>query len=578
MADTNYWSRLTNDRVTRRRILKSGAALSVGAATLALVGCGGGSSSSSSTATPGSSGSPGATPSAGDYGRGPTSGSPKQGGIYSTVMSTVANYAVGELYSEAYNNSGVIAYDRPITVDLSADQGYVLRAAQKIELPEPTKVVVTLVPGMTYHDLEPVNGRAVKGSDIVAYQNWVGSITNAENNIFQRAFLDSTESPDDNTVIYHLKKPSAYLYSTRYLANPSAQPIVPQELLDVIENHPAVGSGPWQLTGNTMGAEYNYKRFDKWRGAKDGLPYFDGRKTTSLTDNVAIESALRGGQIHEWRNVPSSTVTRFETELDKTAFSHVKFMSLGIFGCNALMSPDTDGPRPWQKDIRVRQAFYRLTNRAQMLDLVYNNDGVLTTGPIHASLAAYQLDKSATDKYFVEDVNEAKQLLDAASYDTSPVWSDIADNSDAAAAGEVWQNQLARGGIKIKVDQMTVGEFLPQHLGPGKWDLWLGIQPGGDVPDRALRNQASDTGDIFNRVGLYDPDIDALVEQSEQATNREDNIKLVKEVEMKALDAYSLSYVMLTYNQHNYVSSKVQNYFIDPVNGMSYDTQAWFSA
>ena len=579
MSELNYWERFTSRRIDRRRVLKSGAALSVGAATLALVGCGSGGSSS--TATPETSTSPGATasPASGGYGRGPKTGSPQKGGTYTTIFATVGNYDVGKFYHEAYNNSGRIAYDRPITVDLSGDQGYILRAMQKIELPEPTKVVMTLVPGMTYHDLEPANGRPVKGSDIVAYQNWVGSIPDAENAIFQHTFLDSAESPDDNTVVYNLKKPSAYLYSTRYLANPSAQPIVPQEMINILDTHPAVGSGPWQLTSNTLGAEYDYKRFDKWRGANDGRPYFDGRKTLGMTDPVAIETALRGEQIHEWANVPAATVDRLKNELDKSKFNHFQFPSLGVFGCNFLMDPSTDGPRPWQKDIRVRQAIYRLTNRQQILDLVFNSDGVLTTGPIHASLPAYQLDKSATEKYFKEDVNEAKQLLSAANYDTSKVWEDINSNTSNtnAQAGEVWQNQLARGDFKIKVMPLPLGEILPKYLGPGKFDLWLGAQPGGDVPDRALRNQASDTGDIFNHVGLYDPKIDALIEQSEQATDRQENIKLVKEVEQMALDAYTLSNVMLTLNQHNFVNSKVQNYFIDPVMGMGYQTRAWLS-
>jgi hypothetical protein len=83
-------------------------------------------------------------------------------------MGSIGNYNVGKFYTEAYRNSGVIAYDRPITIDLSKNQGYVLRAMQKIEVTEPTKVVLTLVPGMTYHSLEPANGRAVKASDIVA--------------------------------------------------------------------------------------------------------------------------------------------------------------------------------------------------------------------------------------------------------------------------------------------------------------------------------------------------------------------------------------------------------------------------
>ena len=36
----NYWDKVTNNRIARRRLLRSGATLSVGAAALALIGCG----------------------------------------------------------------------------------------------------------------------------------------------------------------------------------------------------------------------------------------------------------------------------------------------------------------------------------------------------------------------------------------------------------------------------------------------------------------------------------------------------------------------------------------------------------
>jgi hypothetical protein len=39
MSDRNYWENITENRINRRRLLKAGAAFSVGAAGLALLGC-----------------------------------------------------------------------------------------------------------------------------------------------------------------------------------------------------------------------------------------------------------------------------------------------------------------------------------------------------------------------------------------------------------------------------------------------------------------------------------------------------------------------------------------------------------
>ena len=45
---------------------------------------------------------------------------------------------------------------------------------------------------------------------------------------------------------------------------------------------------------------------------------------------------------------------------------------------------------PSEKDVRVREAFKRLTNRQQMVDLAYAGEAVLPTGLVPASLKPYQ--------------------------------------------------------------------------------------------------------------------------------------------------------------------------------------------
>src|SRR5450756_711557 len=51
MEDTNYWSRLTNRRISRRTLLGATATTALGGAAAMIVGCGGGGSSGSSTAS-----------------------------------------------------------------------------------------------------------------------------------------------------------------------------------------------------------------------------------------------------------------------------------------------------------------------------------------------------------------------------------------------------------------------------------------------------------------------------------------------------------------------------------------------
>ena len=109
------------------------------------------------------------------------------------------------------------------------------------------------------------------------------------------------------------------------------------------------------------------------------------------------------------------------------------------------------------------------------------------------------------------------------------------------------------------------------------FDFHIGGQPGGDTPFRAMRNQHSDTLDQFNNVGLFDKAVDALIERSEQATDREENIKLVKQVQTEALNRYSLSYVFLTQQVQRLYNAKLQNFEIDPLTGQNYQLNTWFA-
>jgi len=547
----------------RRRLLKAGGAFSVGAAALALIGCGSDDDDGGSEPTPGQS-----TGSTGD---------PKQGGRFGTYFSTIGNYNTVAFYHDGYNNSGITAYDRLMTARID-NRGYVLEAAQSVEIQDTTKVVFKLKPNMVFQNKAPVNGRAVTSEDILATQAYVKQLPNAENSGFIRQYVDRMEAPDANTVIYHLKVPYAYTFASTALCNPTAQPIIPKELLGSLDTTPAIGSGPFELVDHTFGVNYKYKRFDKFREAKDLKPYFDERETFSITDVVAQEASFRSEQIHQW-DPPAAQVERLLRELDAAKFASVSYLSLGQTTINASTNKALNGGgKPWE-DIRFREALYRLTNRQQFIDLALGGRGVVPPGPMQASLEAYQISAKESEPFWKQDVAAAKQLLSAMNYDTGKEWEVVVSNTNAVNSSwaEIWQQQLAAGGIKIRPVARPLAEILPKQMQTGQFDFWLGGQPGGDTPYRAIRNQHSDTLDQFNNVGLYDKNIDALVEKSELATDREENIKLVKQIQLEALKQYTTSIVFLTQQVQRFYNARLQNFEIDPMTGQNFQYNAWFA-
>src|SRR5437868_3839167 len=187
---SGYWERITEgQRFSRRRALALGGG-GLGAAAL-IAACGGSSSSSGSSSA---SSARASSSSSASSGASSAAGTPQKGGRFASDYTTTPNYNPVSNWHEGTWLAGSTVYDHVLTAR-EDKRRYVLEAAQSIETPDPLTVVIKLKPGMTYHDFAPVNGRAVKGDDIVATQGYITNRANAFDRTFQRDFLDNASSP-----------------------------------------------------------------------------------------------------------------------------------------------------------------------------------------------------------------------------------------------------------------------------------------------------------------------------------------------------------------------------------------------
>jgi peptide/nickel transport system substrate-binding protein len=535
MVVKNYWNDSLGRPVSRRGLLRAGGLAGAGLAGAALLGCGDDEATPTPTATP----APGTTPAATPTPEEETG--PRQGGrigIFSNLATATFNPI--EHIGEGQLFSGRHIYDRLLAPRLD-ERVYVLEAAENVELADDVTVIFQLKPGLVFQDRTPTFGRPVLASDIVATQEYAKHPDTFANSVFQRGSMESVEAPDDTTVVFHLQRPNAYLFSGQGLGHPDTMAIVPEELIPQLDEHPPVGSGPYQVREHQLGTRYLYERNPTYRDADRGLPYIDEREMLVLPDTSAQEAAFRGQQIHVHGGFTVEMADRVIRDLGDQ-LTVVEFTNIAAFSANLNANRTRSG---WGDveifdDVRVREAWYRAINQQQITDLVDNGQAVNCPGALSAGLERYLLDEAVGGVYHRHDAAEARQLLDAAGFDLDHVYRLTTLPGARNESGlQVIQRQLHDAGVETTAHVVPFSEWLGPVQEAGNYDFAILGHPAYDTPLQSLRHNHSDPQQRYNSANLADPDIDAMIERSEEILDFDEQTELVNEIQVALLEQYA---------------------------------------
>lgn len=553
--NTNYWLRR---RITRRTTLRGAGLAGLGAASLAVVGCGDDDSASKATGTTvGLLPTVGASPTAAKQ--------PKPGGSFTFQMPGMPpslDPYTQTSYQNAYVNG--LSYSKLIrfkagTPDVApADNAMEPDLAKALpEQKDDLTYVFTLKPNIKYHNVAPVNGRALTSADIkYAFDRYL----NYDKSVHKTGlgFIDKLETPDDTTVKITTKVP--YADTIFYLGGNLGVWISPKELAETPDAATKmIGTGPFVNTELQTGVSLSFKKhadyFDK------PYPYFDDVKVFGVADLSKRVADFTAKSVNlSWLFLPEPR-DQLKQQRPDAKFEETQ----GIGGYIYLR---TDKP-PFQ-DVRVRQAISMAIDRGAVRKAITKGEGVDDQCYFVGFPFARQVKDLPQAKYWQYNLAEAKKLMDAAGVKSIEAqWS----HADITAYGQEYLDTatLIQAQLKaINVNLTDNSQPYPTYIST----TYQGNYDGVGHSPRAVAYWLDYVTERFTmkpkrgRINLSyvnDPDLEVMLDKQRSQFKMEERLQTVKQIEERVAEQqYEI-----------YLSTDTRTYFWD-ANITNYRPTAWF--
>lgn len=315
----------------------------------------------------------------------------------------------------------------------------------------------TLRPGLKYEDGTPVKARDVKynversfSPDLTGgpdYAHQYLADTDGYNGPLTGKHLPSIVTPDDRTIVFHLKRPVAEFSYTVTL--PTFSPVPQSREAGVQYDLRPFSSGPYKIDSYQRGKQMTLIRNPYWDPATDPV-----RK--AYPDRIVVKTGMQGGQIDDrliagsgadasavqWSNLSPASVAKVLPKPDVRAR-----LSAEPTGCTDMLYLNTArGPFT---DVTVRKAMqYAVDKSAQV-----TADGGPALNDVATSYLPPLLSAGAsTDFYKVPwsgMPDTAKKLLQQAGKPEFSATLTVSTGDKTRA--EALQESLAKVGVTVKI-------------------------------------------------------------------------------------------------------------------------------
>jgi peptide/nickel transport system substrate-binding protein len=418
--------------------------------------------------------------------------------------------------------------------------------------------------GVTFHDGEPFTSEDVAFS---AMEVWK-PLQNLGRVVF--ANLESVETPDDYTAIFHFSQPTPSQLIENSL--PALTAVLPAHLYEGTDiatnehNQKPVGTGPFVFVEHRPGEFFHLARYDGYWG--EGMPYVDEIFYQVLPDPASKAEALEIEDIHlsAFSAVPLTNLQRLD-ELE-----HLSVITGGYEGITYQITLDFNHRTEALADADVRRAIRMALDPQVIVDTVFLGYGVdVATGPVPRTATDFYTADVTTYEY---DPEAAETLLDEAGYPRAddgtrmslrlrpaPFFAETRGTGDYVAQ--------ALGAIGIDVELVTADA--PGHIEAvyTTHDFDLAINSPVYRNDPAISTTILFQGGLpegvpfSNQWGYDDPEMNALIAAAATETDPDARIALYQQFQQLATEQLPIA-MLVEFTFTTVANDRVQNVANNP--------------
>ena len=417
--------------------------------------------------------------------------------------------------------------------------------AERWEMPDPLTYVFHLHHGVTFHDGAALTSRDVKWTLDSLIQ---GKIRSTKSAAFR--FVDRIDTPDDFTVVFHLKEPYASLL---WNLSEGAIGIVPYGSLDEVTRKP-VGSGPFKFVSAEQDKEIIVDRNDNYWGEKAHLARV---RFAVVPDPTTRALELRKGSADVAINaLTADTVLALERE------PNLKIER----GPGTILSYLAFNTRdPVLQDVRVRQAIAYAVDRGPLLQYIWRGFAQPALSVLPPQSWAYDANVAT----YPHDPEKARQMLDAAGYNLRDgvrfhLTMKTSTEESTRLLAAVLQQQLRDVGIALDIRTFEFATFFAD-VTRGAFQFyslrWIGGNEDPDIFETFHSHRFPPNG--TNRGFYSNPRLDDLINQARRETDQSARKQIYDEVQR--ILAQDEPYINLWYFDNVLVHTRrVENLTLNP--------------